>query len=190
MAVANRTRTTVSLFGVVLNVRDPYEILQVHTNAQPEVIEAAYRALARLRHPDRTDDPDADSAMADLNWAYTVLREPSLRASYDSSRVPNTVETPSPGNGTKPGEGTRYTTLSERVAHATEASFTRDGGNPANTTLDFGRFAGMTLRQIARTEPSYLEWLRRHSSGLRYREQIDKLLVSMAEHRASAADQP
>jgi hypothetical protein len=48
----------------------------------------------------------------------------------------------------------------------------------------------MTLRQIARTEPSYLEWLRRHSSGLRYREQIDKLLVSLAEHRASAADQP
>ncbi len=76
------------------------------------------------------------------------------------------------------------------MAHATEASFTRDGGNPANTTLDFGRFAGMTLRQIARTEPSYLEWLRRHSSGLRYREQIDKLLVSLAEHRASAADQP
>jgi curved DNA-binding protein CbpA len=190
MAVANRTGTAASLFGVVLNVRDPYEILQVHTSAQPEVIEAAYRALARLRHPDRTDDPDADSAMADLNWAYTVLREPSLRASYDSSRVPNTVETPSPGNGTTAGEGTRYTTLSERVAHATEASFTRDGANPANTTLDFGRFAGMTLRQIARTEPSYLEWLRRHSSGLRYREQIDKLLVSMAEHRASAADQP
>lgn len=173
----------------MLNVRDPYEILQVHTNAVPEVIEAAYRALARLRHPDRTDDPDADSAMADLNWAYTVLREPSLRASYDSSRVAIAVETPSPANGTTPDEGTRYTTLSERVAHATEASIGRDVSNPANTTLDFGRFAGMTLRQIAHIEPSYLEWLRRHSSGVRYRQQIDNVLGSLAD-RASAADQP
>ena len=174
----------------MLNVRDPYEILQVHINAQPEVIEAAYRTLARLRHPDRTDDPDADSAMADLNWAYTVLREPSLRASYDKGRVAIAVETPSPANGTAADDGSGHTTLSERVAHATEAAIGRDAHNPANTTLDFGRFAGMTLRQIARIEPSYLEWLRRHSSGVRYRHQIDKVLESLADYRASAADQP
>ena len=130
MAVANRTGTAASLFGVVVSVRDPYEILQVHTNAQPEVIESAYRTLARLRHPDRTDDPDADSAMADLNWAYTVLREPSLRASYDSSRVAVAVETPPPANDAPPGESSGYTTLSERVAHATEASIGRDGATP------------------------------------------------------------
>ena len=174
----------------MLNVRDPYEILQVHTNAQPEVIEAAYRTLARLRHPDRTDDPDADSAMADLNWAYTVLREPSLRASYDNSRVAIAVETPSTANGATPHDASGHTSLSERVAHATEAAIGRDAHNPANTTLDFGRFAGMTLRQIARIEPSYLEWLRRHSSGVRYRQQIDKVLDSLGDQRASAADQP
>jgi curved DNA-binding protein CbpA len=173
----------------VLNVRDPYEILQVHTNARPEVIEAAYRTLARLCHPDRTDDPDADAAMADLNWAYAVLREPSLRASYDHSRMAIAVETP-PTNGTSADEGSGHTTLSERVAHATEAAIGRDAHNPANTTLDFGRFAGMTLRQIARVEPSYLEWLRRHSSGVRYRQQIDKVLESMADDRPSAPDQP
>lgn len=172
----------------MLNVRDPYAILQVHTNAQPEVIEAAYRTLARLRHPDRTDDPDADSAMADLNWAYAVLREPSLRASYDSSRVAIAVE--SPTNGTTPPDGSGHTTLSERVAHATEAAIGRDAHNPANTTLDFGRFAGMTLRQIARIEPSYLEWLRRHSSGVRYRHQIDKVLEALGDYRVSPTDQP
>ena len=174
----------------MLDGRDPYEILQVHTNAQSEVIEAAYRTLARLRHPDRTDEPDADSAMADLNWAYTVLREPSLRASYDSMRVAIAVETPSPANGAAQDVGSGRSTLSERVAHATEAAIGRDAGNPANTTLDFGRFAGMTLRQIARIEPSYLEWLRRHSSGVRYRHQIDTVLESLVDYRASAADQP
>jgi curved DNA-binding protein CbpA len=174
----------------VLNVRDPYEILQVHQNAVPEVIEAAYRTLARLHHPDRTDDPDADSAMADLNWAYAVLREPSLRASYDSSHVAIAVETPAAADdGERQDDGSAHPTLSERVAHATEAAIERDAGNPANTTLDFGRFAGMTLRQIARVEPSYLEWLRRHSSGLRYRHQIDKVLDSLAGARPSTADQ-
>ena len=48
----------------------------------------------------------------------------------------------------------------------------------------------MTLRQVARTEPSYLEWLRRHSSGVRYRSQIDKVLESLADYRAGAVDQP
>jgi len=168
----------------VLNVRDPYEILQVHQNAVPEVIEAAYRTLARLHHPDRTDDPDADSAMADLNWAYAVLREPSLRASYDSSHVAIAVETPAAADdGERQDDGSAHPTLSERVAHAAEAAIERDADNPANTTLDFGRFAGMTLRQIARIEPGYLEWLRRHSSGLRYRHQIDRVLESLAGAR-------
>jgi len=172
----------------VLNVRDPYEILQVHQKAVPEVIEAAYRTLARLHHPDRTDDPDADTAMADLNWAYAVLREPSLRASYDSSRVAIAVETPAPtaDDGGTQDEGSVHPTLSERVAHASEAAIGRDTSNPGNTTLDFGRFAGMTLRQVARIEPGYLEWLRRHSSGLRYRTQIDHVLESLAGARASS----
>ena len=174
----------------MLNVRDPYEILQVHQSAVPEVIEAAYRTLARLHHPDRTDDPDAESAMADLNWAYAVLREPSLRASYDSSHVAIAVDTPAPAaEGGGPDNGSAHPTLSERVANATEAAIERDSSNPGNTTLDFGRFAGMTLRQIARIEPSYLEWLRRHSSGLRYRHQIDKVLDSLAGARPTTADQ-
>ena len=163
----------------MLNIKDPYEILQVHPSAVPEVIEAAYRALALLHHPDRSDEPSADSAMADLNWAYAVLREPDLRASYDGNQVPIPVDEP-PSTGAA--------TLSERVAEVTEAAIERDAENPANTTLDFGRFAGMTLRQIARIEPAYLEWLKRHSSGIRYRHQIDKVLGSMAGARPSSAE--
>ena len=118
--------------------------------------------------------------MADLNWAYAVLREPELRASYDSQQVAIEVDTPPPPPAA---------TLRERVAHATEAAIGRDADNPANTTLDFGRFAGMTLRQIARIEPGYLEWLRRHSSGLRYRNQIDQVLESLAGARTASAEQ-
>jgi curved DNA-binding protein CbpA len=163
-------------------MRDPYEILQLHPTAVPEVIEAAYRALARLRHPDRTDEPDAGSAMSDLNWAYAVLREPDLRASYDATQEPDQVPievTPAP---------TSSPSLYERVAEATEAAIERDTTNPANTVLDFGRYAGLTLRQIARTEPAYLEWLRRHSSGLRYRHQIEEVLGALSGARPASAE--
>ena len=149
-------------------MRDPYEILQVHTRAGTEVIEAAYRALALVHHPDRNGESADDETMSDLNWAYSVLREPELRAAYDGRTVPIPVSEPEPT--------AVPTTLSRRVAEAAEAASEREASSAANTVLDFGRYAGMTLRQIAKVEPGYLEWLRRHSSGLRYRQQIDELL--------------
>lgn len=63
--------------------RDPYEILQVARHADPEVINAAYRRLARKYHPDLNPGPDAGARMQDLNWAYEVLRDPLRRASID-----------------------------------------------------------------------------------------------------------
>jgi curved DNA-binding protein CbpA len=161
----------------VATARDPYEILQVSSSAVPEVVEAAYRALALLHHPDRNGDPDAASAMAELNWAYRTLRDPELRAATDQERAPIPVE-PQPSKAT----------LTERVQEAAAAAIERDPENPANVTLDFGRYAGMTLGDIARIEPGYLEWLRRHSSGLRYRHQIDELLSSFTARRSPSAE--
>lgn len=163
--------------------RDPYRILQLHPSAVPELIEAAYRTLARLHHPDYSDDPQAARAMADLNWAYAMLREPSQRAAYDRSRVAIPVD----AQAADPQAAVGSSSLSQRVARAAAAASERDSDNPSNPTLDFGRYAGMTLRQIARIEPGYLEWLRRHSSGLRFRHQIDEVLAGLAAQRAAAA---
>ena len=65
---------------------DLYEILQVHPSAHPEVIQAAYRRLALLYHPDRNRSPEAARLMARLNRAYDVLRNPEKRAAYDRNR--------------------------------------------------------------------------------------------------------
>jgi len=46
-------------------------------------IRAAYRRLARVRHPDRVGGDD--SQMAALNEAYHVLADPARRATYDAS---------------------------------------------------------------------------------------------------------
>jgi curved DNA-binding protein CbpA len=157
--------------------RDPYQILQLSTSAVPEVVEAAYRALALLHHPDRSGDPDAARVMADLNWAYGTLRDPEQHADADQAREPIHVD-PQPSRAS----------LFERVQEAAAAAVERDPENPANVALDFGRYAGMTLGHIARVEPAYLEWLRRHSSGLRYRHQIDALLSGMYARRTSSVE--
>jgi curved DNA-binding protein CbpA len=63
-----------------------YEVLQVSVKASPEVVQAAYRALARAYHPDVNPSPDAARQMRQLNAAYNVLSDPVRRARYDSVR--------------------------------------------------------------------------------------------------------
>lgn len=65
---------------------DPYEVLQVHPSAEPEVVDAAFRRLSRKYHPDLNPSPDATEAMQRLTAAYGVLRDPERRAAYDRKR--------------------------------------------------------------------------------------------------------
>lgn len=67
---------------------DHYETLQVSRNAEPEVIERAYRTLSMKYHPDRAPAPERRSAtrrMQAINEAYRVLRDPESRARYDAA---------------------------------------------------------------------------------------------------------
>ena len=50
---------------------DDWEILHLRPTAPPELIEAAYRCLARLHHPDRGGDHEG---MLRLNAAHASLR--------------------------------------------------------------------------------------------------------------------
>jgi len=67
-------------------VDDYYRLLQVDPSAEQEVIEAAYRRLARKYHPDVNPDPAAAPRMRELSAAYDVLRDPERRAEYDRRR--------------------------------------------------------------------------------------------------------
>lgn len=158
-------------------VRDAYEILQVHPSALPEVVEAAYRALALVHHPDRSGRQDG-TAMAELNWAYAILHDPERRIEYDRSRVAIPI-----------GSSER-TSLMERMERARSAEEQDGADRPASVVIDFGRYAGMTIGELGRRDPAYLEWLRRHSSGARYRHQIDEVLAGIAARRTAAARVP
>lgn len=50
---------------------DPWRVLNLSPNAEPAVVEAAYRALARQRHPDAGG---SDAEMAELNAAYAAVK--------------------------------------------------------------------------------------------------------------------
>lgn len=74
---------------------DYYRTLQVARNAEPEVIEKAYRALSLKYHPDVTDEPRRATAtlkMQRINEAYRVLRDPESRARYDRTLAVATGE--------------------------------------------------------------------------------------------------
>jgi len=69
---------------------DYYDILEVSPKASIEVIERAYKVLAKRYHPDTAADSmsraEADEMMKKLNEAYEVLSDPDLRAKYDQQR--------------------------------------------------------------------------------------------------------
>jgi hypothetical protein len=58
----------------------------VARGAEDAVIRAAYRALMRLYHPDRNDDPEAQTRAREITAAFAVLRDPAKRAAYDISQ--------------------------------------------------------------------------------------------------------
>ncbi len=65
-----------------------YAVLNVSPNADPAVIEAAYKALMKKYHPDiLVGAPSGDQQKAaEINEAFQVLRDPERRARYDSDQ--------------------------------------------------------------------------------------------------------
>ena len=140
--------------------RDPYRILHVIRDADPDVVRAAYRVLARKLHPDGKVAPldaDAEMRMADLNWAYAQVRDQAARQLYERDRM-----------------ATPPRTAAEPRSHGAPLPGVDDDATQA--TLDFGRYQGWNLRDVARRDIDYLVWLRRHASGARFRTAIDRLV--------------
>jgi hypothetical protein len=65
-----------------LHWKDYYQILQVHPAAEPEVIEAVYKKLANLNHPDLNNSPEASQRMKDINEAHDILSNPGKKEVY------------------------------------------------------------------------------------------------------------
>jgi curved DNA-binding protein CbpA len=158
--------------------RDAYSTLHVMPSAPDDVIRAVFRALARRFHPDGSQ-PDA-GRMAEINQAYALIRSPELRRAYDARRQWQPV---GPGHTPPP----RATPPPRPEGGAFARAAARNGRVEPSPELDFGRYMGWSLADLARHDPTYLRWLARHSSGLRYRGQIERLLGNVDIDRRDRA---
>jgi len=138
-----------------------YTVLRIPTDADRETIRNAYRALARMFHPDTGGDTET---MAVVNKAWAVLGDPEQRAAYDHRMGIEPVVKVSAA----PPEPMMGSPLTNRMRTAT------------GTVLDFGRYEGWTIDQLARHDPEYLEWLERTPLGRPLRAEIQAVL---ADHR-------
>ena len=157
--------------------RDFYKVLHVDPEADPDVIEAAFGVLAGKLNP-RTDFTGVHEVrLAELNRAYATLRDRAARLAYDKERTTDLVPM-GPGDASHAYQRLGGGTLSERVQAGPH------GEHVDSLTISFGRYAGWTLGALSRQDPEYLRWLSRHSSGIRYRAAILRLLGEQDEQRA------
>jgi curved DNA-binding protein CbpA len=148
---------------------DHYAVLQVDPQADADVIQAAYRTLARKYHPDVPGG--SHERMLAINDAWTVLRNPETRAAYDRARGRVAEAPPAPSRPPETWE---------------RASAGAPPGTASGSVLDFGRYAGWSLGQIAHHDPDFLEWFARTLVGRRYRAEIEALLRSPARVATAA----
>lgn len=113
--------------------------------------------------------------MAEINAAYALVRKPDERRRYDVERL-NAV-----GPGRVPAAPIVVEPPSRFDPMARRASQSGTSPTDGSSVLSFGRYAGWSLRALARHDPDFLRWLSRHSSGIRYRREILDLLPKEAE---------
>jgi DnaJ domain len=71
--------------GLAKPGRTLYQVIQVDPDADPDVIEAAFKRLALKYHPDRSPSPDAADKMRELITARDILVDTARRRAYDAS---------------------------------------------------------------------------------------------------------
>lgn len=162
---------------------DLYRVLQVDPAANSLVVQAAYRVLARIFHPD-TDAGGDDEQMKRINAAWEVLGDPRRRAQYDMERAgrhPGSVQAadrardtatawPSSAGraGAQPAQAAPQPTADDRAGPPQ--------GAPFGPVLWVGRYAGWSIGQVARVDRPFLEWLRNAPAGRSIRSEIDDVL--------------
>jgi len=144
---------------------DYYTLLEVDPGAPVSTIRSAYRARARLDHPDHPSGSTA--AMVALNAAWAVLRVPATRAAYDRAREAhaNLVAAQPIVAGPPTAHRSQAGPFAQRQAPR----------EPTSAMLDFGRYAGLSLAEVAARDPSYIEWLARAQAGRTFAQELHRI---------------
>jgi curved DNA-binding protein CbpA len=163
---------------VTIGRKSYYQVLMVDPSADADILAVVHRRLAQRYHPDMDPGDDARQLMLEINQAYDVLRNPERRAKYDQELASRRDRRSSDRYIKRPAEagpiGTTTTSSSSDKPYGEAGPPPR--GVARGTVLDFGRYKGWSLGQIATHDPDFLEWLERSPAGRQYRAEIVALL--------------
>jgi curved DNA-binding protein CbpA len=158
--------------------RSYYQILMVDQSVDQDILAVVHRRLAQRFHPDVDPSDEARQRMMEINRAYDTLRDPDRRAKYDrelATRRDRRASDRYARRPVQPSPAEDPATAQARPAAASSAS--GEAGPPPRgiargTVLDFGRYKGWSIGQIATHDPDFLEWLQRSPSGRQFRAEI------------------
>jgi DnaJ-like protein len=119
--------------GPELPIDDLYARLELPSDAAPEAIEIAWRALLKVHHPDVAGEASLEVAKR-INIAHDWLADPDLRARYDRSRGGTRAARPAASRWAPPPP--RQTRATDRYDHLHEAR-PRDVGLGSEVVLAF-----------------------------------------------------
>ena len=80
--------------GKITMDKNYYEILEIDRNASPEIIDKAYKTLAKKYHPDLQDEAhkkESEEKFKIINEAYQVLSNPEQKDLYDQKLVDSSI---------------------------------------------------------------------------------------------------
>jgi curved DNA-binding protein CbpA len=163
---------------MVIGRKNYYQILMVDQAADADIMAVVHRRLAQRYHPDMDPGEDAKLRMLEINQAYDVLRNPERRARYDQELAARRDRRTSDRYVKRPADPGP---ISTGASAAGASSAYGEAGPPPRgvargSILDFGRYKGWSLGQIAAHDPDFLEWLERSPGGRQYRAEIAALL--------------
>lgn len=153
---------------------DLYAILGVAPGDDRLTIRGAYRHLARRHHPDAGGDP---RIMMVLNKSWWILGDPGRRAAYDHQRAWPVAGARTPGTAASAASPSVAPRARPFGPVADPMMAPPPNLRASGTVMDFGRYAGWSVGQLAIYDPDYLLWLERTPIGRPMRREIQETLT-------------
>jgi curved DNA-binding protein CbpA len=168
-------------------IRKPtlYQLLMVDPGVDDDVLTVVYRRLVQRANLAYEDDGQRRERLSVIEQAYAILHDPDRRRRYDLrvagiaaddaetvTKEPVAVTPADRHSPVDPIEGPR-----QAVAVTPTPKPVPIVSSGGARIIDFGRYAGQSLRQIALRDPDYLEWLRRTPGGRYLQSDISMVLT-------------